>query len=108
VVAVIPEYLKLYLPRVDNISRTSLRSFSLLPILSVKCGGFASNRRLNLFILRLFFAASMDIRVVAKLIQLRIGEKPADLDQLLESMGLRLDWHEKLHAVSGRLLVRRK
>jgi len=95
--------------------------FSLLPILSVRCGGSASNRRLNLFFLRLFFAASMDIRVAAKLIQTKIGEKPADLDQLLESMGLRLGWHEKLqllqllpgveavyHAVSGKLLVKRK
>ncbi len=63
----------------------------------------------------------MDIRAVAKLIQKKIGEKPVDLDQLLESMGVRLSWHEKLqllqllpgveavyHAVSGRLLVKRK
>jgi hypothetical protein len=63
----------------------------------------------------------MDVRVVAKLIQKKIGEKPADLDQLLESMGLWMSWHEKLqllehlsgveavyHAVSGRLLVRRR
>jgi len=63
----------------------------------------------------------MDVRVVAKLIQKKIGEKPADLDQLLESMGLWMSWREKLqllehlpgveavyHAVSGRLLVRRR
>jgi len=100
-------------------SRT--RSFSLSLILSVRCGGSASNRRLNFFLLRLFFAASMDIRVVAKLIQTKIGEKPVDLDQLLESIGIRLAWTEKLqllqllpeveavyHAVSGRLLVKRK
>jgi len=62
----------------------------------------------------------MDIRVVAKLLQPKIGAKPADLDQLLESMGLHLTWMEKLqllqllpgveavyHAVSGRILVRR-
>jgi hypothetical protein len=63
----------------------------------------------------------MDVRVVAKLIQKKIGDKPADLDQLLESMGLWMSWHEKLqllelmpgvdavyHAISGKLLVRRK
>jgi hypothetical protein len=78
-------------------------------------------RRFDLFLLSLFFAKSMDIRVVAKLIQPKIGEKPADLDQLLESMGLWLTWREKLqllqllpsveavyYAVSGKLMVRRK
>jgi hypothetical protein len=63
----------------------------------------------------------MDIRIVAKLIQTKIGEKPTDLDQLLESMGLWLSWHEKLqllqllpgveavyHAISGKLIVKRK
>jgi hypothetical protein len=77
--------------------------------------------RFNFFLLSLLFAASMDIRVAAKLIQTKIGEKPIDLDQLLESMGMRLSWREKLqllqllpeveavyHAVSGRLLVKRK
>ncbi len=62
----------------------------------------------------------MDVRVAAKLLLPKIGEKPADLDSLLESMGLRLTWAEKLqllqllpgveavyHAVSGKLLVRR-
>ncbi len=62
----------------------------------------------------------MDIRAAARLIQKKIGEKPADLDQLLESMGLWLTWMEKLqliqllpgveavyHAVSGKLFVRR-
>jgi hypothetical protein len=62
----------------------------------------------------------MDIRAVAKLVASKIGERPADLDQLLESMGLWLTWKEKLqllqllpgveavyHAVSGRILVRR-
>ncbi len=61
----------------------------------------------------------MDIRVAARLVQAKIGEKPADLDQLLESMGLWLTWTEKLqliqllpgveavyHTVSGRLFVR--
>ena len=87
----------------------------------MRCGGSASNRRFNFFLLRLFFVASMDIRVAAKLIQTKIGEKPVDLDQLLESMGLHLTWMEKLqllqllpgveavyHAVSGKLLVKRK
>jgi len=63
----------------------------------------------------------MDIRVVAKLITPKIGEKPTDLDHILESMGLRLTWMEKLqllqlmpgveaiyHAVSGKFLVKRK
>ncbi len=63
----------------------------------------------------------MDIRVVAKLVQKIIGEKPTDLDQLLESIGVHMSWHEKLqllqlmpgveavyYAVSGRLLVKRK
>jgi hypothetical protein len=63
----------------------------------------------------------MDIQIAAKLIQKQTGEKPVDLDQLLESMGMRLIWREKpqlfelmpnveavYHAVSGRLLVRRK
>jgi hypothetical protein len=77
--------------------------------------------RFNFFLLNLLFAAFMDIRIAAKLIQTKIGEKPVDLDQLLESMGMRLSWREKLqllqllpeveavyHAVSGRLLVKRK
>jgi len=77
--------------------------------------------RFNFFLLRPFFAASVDIRVAAKLIYSKIGEDPTDLDQLLESMGLWLSWHEKLqllehlpgvdavyHAVSGKLMVRRK
>jgi len=76
--------------------------------------------RLSFFFISRLFSAGMDIRVVAKLLQHKIGEKPADLDQLLESMGLRLTWAEKLqllqllpgveavyHAVSGRILVRR-
>jgi hypothetical protein len=63
----------------------------------------------------------MDIRAAAKLVQTKIGEKPVDLDQLLESMEMHLSWHEKLqllefmpgvdavyHAISGKLLVRRK
>jgi hypothetical protein len=62
----------------------------------------------------------MDVRVAAKLLLPKIGSRPADLDSLLESMGLRLTWAEKLqllqhmpnveavyHAVSGKLLVRR-
>jgi len=62
----------------------------------------------------------MDIRAAAKLVASKIGEEPADLDQLLESIGLRLTWMEKLqllqlmpgveavyHAVSGRMVVRR-
>jgi len=71
-------------------------------------------------LLSLPFAASMDVRVVAKLVFTKIGEKPADLDSLLESIGVWMGWHEKLqllqllpgveavyHAVSGKLLVRR-
>jgi hypothetical protein len=63
----------------------------------------------------------MDIRVVAKLLLLKIGEKPADLDSLLETIGVHMGWHEKLqllqllpgveavyHTVSGKLLVKRK
>ncbi len=63
----------------------------------------------------------MDVRVVARLIQKQIREKSTELDHLLESVGVRLSWHEKLqllqllpgveavyHAVSGKLLVRRK
>jgi hypothetical protein len=63
----------------------------------------------------------MDVRAVAKLVVSKIGKKPADLDQLLESIGAWLPWEEKLrllqllppnveavyHAVSGKLLVRR-
>jgi hypothetical protein len=82
---------------------------------------FVSNRRFSFFLLRPFFAASVDIRVAAKLIYSKIGDEPTDLDQLLESMGLWLTWREKLqllehlsgvdavyHAISGKLLVRRK
>jgi hypothetical protein len=62
----------------------------------------------------------MDIRAAAKLIQKKIGEEPADLDQLLDTVGIQLTWREKLqllqllpgveavyHAVSGKILVRR-
>jgi hypothetical protein len=63
----------------------------------------------------------MDVQVVAKLLLPKIGEKPADLDSLLESIGVYMGWHEKLqllqllplnveavyHAVSGKILVRR-
>ncbi len=62
----------------------------------------------------------MDVRAAARLVEKKIGEKPADLDQLLESMGLWLTWTEKLqliqllpgveavyHTVSGRPFVRR-
>jgi len=51
----------------------------------------------------------------------KIGERPADLDSLLESIGVQMGWREKLqllqllpeveavyHAVSGRILVRRR
>jgi len=65
-------------------------------------------------------AASMDVRVAAKLVAAKIGERPEDLDQLLDAAGIRLTWGEKLqllqllpdveavyHAVSGKILVRR-
>jgi hypothetical protein len=63
----------------------------------------------------------MDIRVAARLLLPKIGERPADLDSLLESIGVQMGWREKLqllqllpeveavyHAVSGRILVRRR
>jgi hypothetical protein len=69
-------------------------------------------------LLSLFFAASMDVRVAAKLLLPKIGEKPADLDYL--PIGVQMGWHEKLqllqllpgveavyHTVSGRILVKR-
>jgi hypothetical protein len=62
----------------------------------------------------------VDLRVVAKLITARIGEEPADLDKLLESIGVELTWLDKIklvqhlegveavyHAVSGKILLRR-
>jgi hypothetical protein len=63
----------------------------------------------------------MDVRVAAKLLLPKIGKKPADLDCLLESIGVYMGWREKLqllqllppnvetvyHAVSGKILVRR-
>ncbi len=62
----------------------------------------------------------MDLRVVAKLVTARIGEEPADLDKLLESIGVELTWLDKIklvqylegveavyHAVSGKILLRR-
>ncbi|MFZ8841892.1 MAG: hypothetical protein ACO2PM_23800 [Pyrobaculum sp.] len=63
----------------------------------------------------------MDMRVAARLLLPKIGERPADLDSLLESIGVQMGWREKLqllqllpeveavyHAVSGRILVRRR
>jgi hypothetical protein len=62
----------------------------------------------------------VDLRVVAKLITARLGEEPADLDALLETIGVKLTWLDKIklvqyldgveavyHAVSGRILLRR-
>jgi hypothetical protein len=62
----------------------------------------------------------VDLRVVAKLITARLGEEPADLDELLEAIGVKLTWLDKIklvqyldgveavyHAVSGRILLRR-
>ncbi len=62
----------------------------------------------------------MDLRVVAKLVTSKIGEEPADLDEILESLGVELTWLDKIrlvqqldgveavyHAVSGRILLRR-
>lgn len=62
----------------------------------------------------------MDLRVVAKLVTARIGEEPADLDKLLESIRVELTWLDKIrlvqylegveavyHAVSGKILLRR-
>jgi|GEM_PF-900233 hypothetical protein len=62
----------------------------------------------------------MDLRVVAKLVASKIGEEPADLDEILESLGVELTWLDKIrlvqqldgveavyHAVSGRILLRR-
>jgi len=48
------------------------------------------------FLLLSLFAASMDVRVAAKLLLPKIDNKPADLDHLLESIGARLTWTEKL------------
>ena len=60
------------------------------------------------------------MRVVAKLVASKIGEEPADLDEILESLGVELTWLDKIrlvqqldgveavyHAVSGRILLRR-
>ena len=54
------------------------------------------------------------------MITAKLGEEPADLDELLESIGVELTWLEKIklmqyldgveavyHAVSGKLLLRR-
>jgi hypothetical protein len=62
----------------------------------------------------------VDLRVVAKLITAKLGEEPADLDELLESIGVKLTWLDKIklvqyldgveavyHAVSGKILLRR-
>ena len=62
----------------------------------------------------------MDLRVVAKLITAKIGEEPADLDEILESIGVELTWLDKIklvqylegveavyHAVSGKIMLRR-
>ncbi len=62
----------------------------------------------------------MDLRVVAKLVTSKIGEELADLDEILESLGVELTWLDKIrlvqqldgveavyHAVSGRILLRR-
>jgi len=62
----------------------------------------------------------VDLRVVAKLVTSKIGEEPADLDEILESLGVELTWLDKIrlvqqldgveavyHAVSGRILLRR-
>ena len=62
----------------------------------------------------------MDLRVVAKLVTSKIGEEPADLDKILESLGVELTWLDKIrlvqqldgveavyHAVSGKILLRR-
>lgn len=62
----------------------------------------------------------MDLRVVAKLITAKLGEEPADLDKLLESIGVELTWLDKVklvqylegveavyHAVSGKIILRR-
>jgi len=62
----------------------------------------------------------VDLRVVAKLVTSKIGEEPADLDKILESLGVELTWLDKIrlvqqldgveavyHAVSGKILLRR-
>lgn len=63
----------------------------------------------------------MDIRILAKLVASKVGEQPVDLDDVLESLGVDMDWKEKIrlvqsledveavyHAVSGKILLRRK
>jgi hypothetical protein len=45
-------------------------------------------------VLRPLSAASVDIRAAAKLAASR--EKPTDLDQLLQSVGMHLTWMERL------------
>ncbi|ABP51172.1 MULTISPECIES: hypothetical protein [Pyrobaculum] len=62
----------------------------------------------------------MDLRIVAKLVSSKIGEKPADLDEVLEALGVEMGWQEKIsllqymegveavyHAVSGRIILRK-
>lgn len=55
------------------------------------------------------------------MITAKLGEEPADLDELLDSIGVKLTWLDKIklvqylddgveavyHAVSGRILLRR-
>ncbi|MEZ0318388.1 MAG: hypothetical protein ABWK05_00115 [Pyrobaculum sp.] len=63
----------------------------------------------------------MDLRVLAKIVASRVGEKPTDLDALLESLGVEMTWVEKIrlvqsldgveavyHAVSGKIILRKK
>ena len=57
---------------------------------------------------------------MAKLITAKLDEEPADLDKLLESIGVELTWLDKVklvqylegveavyHAVSGKIILRR-
>jgi hypothetical protein len=62
----------------------------------------------------------VDLHVLAKLVAARVDDEPADLDKILESIGVELSWLDKIklvqqlegveavyHAVSGKILLRR-
>ncbi|MEM4424293.1 hypothetical protein [Pyrobaculum sp.] len=50
----------------------------------------------------------MDLRIVAKLVSSKIGEKPADLDEVLEALLQYMEGVEAVyHAVSGRIILRK-
>lgn len=62
----------------------------------------------------------VDLHVIARLVSARVNDTPADLDEILESLGIEMSWSDKMallqqldgveavyHAVRGKILVRR-